>query len=51
MKVLVLGSGVIGTSIAYYLARAGHEVTVVERQAGPAQETSLSNAREVTHRN
>jgi D-amino-acid dehydrogenase len=31
MKVIVLGSGVIGTSAAYYLARAGHEVTVVDR--------------------
>ena len=48
MKVLVLGSGVIGTSIAYYLARAGHEVTVVERQAGPALETSFANAGEVS---
>ncbi|MBK9133219.1 MAG: D-amino acid dehydrogenase [Betaproteobacteria bacterium] len=48
MKVLVLGSGVIGTSIAYYLARAGHEVTVVDRQAGPALETSFANAGEVS---
>ena len=36
MKVLVLGAGVIGTTTAYYLARAGHEVTVVDRQPGPA---------------
>lgn len=36
MHVLVLGSGVIGTTIAYYLARAGHQVTVVDRQPGPA---------------
>ena len=48
MKVLVLGSGVIGTSIAWYLAGAGHEVTVVERQAGPALETSHANAGEVS---
>jgi D-amino-acid dehydrogenase len=48
MKVLVLGSGVIGTSVAYYLARAGHEVTVVERQSGPALETSFANAGEVS---
>jgi D-amino-acid dehydrogenase len=48
MKVLVLGSGVVGTSIAYYLARAGHEVTVVERQPGPALETSFANAGEVS---
>ena len=36
MKVLVLGSGVIGTSVAYYLARDGHEVQVLDRQPGPA---------------
>ena len=48
MKVLVLGSGVIGTSVAYYLARAGHEVEVVDRQRGPALETSFANAGEVS---
>ncbi len=48
MKVLVLGSGVIGTSIAYYLAKSGHEVDVVDRQSGPALETSFGNAGEVS---
>lgn len=48
MRVAVLGSGVIGTTIAYYLARDGHEVTVVERQPGPALETSFANAGEVS---
>ena len=48
MKVLVLGSGVIGTSVAYYLARAGHQVEVVDRQEGPALETSFGNAGEVS---
>ena len=48
MQVLVLGSGVIGVSMAYYLARAGHEVTVVDRQAAPAMETSFANAGEVS---
>lgn len=48
MKVLVLGSGVIGVSVAYYLARDGHEVTVVDRQAAPAMETSFANAGEVS---
>ncbi len=48
MRVLVLGSGVIGTSVAYYLARAGHEVEVVDRQSGPALETSFANAGEVS---
>ena len=48
MKVLVLGGGVIGVSTAYYLARAGHEVEVVDRQPGPALETSYANAGEVS---
>jgi len=48
MKVLVLGSGVIGTAVAYYLAKAGHEVEVVDRQSGPALETSYANAGEVS---
>ncbi len=48
MKVVILGSGVIGVSTAYYLARAGHEVTVIDRQPGPALETSFANAGEVS---
>ena len=32
MKVIVLGSGVIGTTPAYYLAKSGAEVTVLDRQ-------------------
>jgi D-amino-acid dehydrogenase len=48
MKVLVLGGGVIGCSAAYELAGDGHEVTLVERQPGPALETSHANAGEVS---
>ncbi|RRS06384.1 D-amino acid dehydrogenase [Aquabacterium soli] len=48
MKIIVLGSGVIGTTTAYYLARAGHEVSVVDRQPGPAQETSFANAGQIS---
>jgi len=48
VKVIILGSGVIGVTTAYYLARAGHEVVVVDRQAEPAQETSFANAGEVS---
>ena len=48
MKVLVLGSGVIGVSAAYQLALAGHEVIVVDRQPAPALETSFANAGEVS---
>ncbi|MDB5943607.1 MAG: D-amino-acid dehydrogenase, partial [Ramlibacter sp.] len=48
MKVLVLGAGVIGTTASWYLAKAGHEVTVLERQPGPGLETSFANAGEVS---
>ena len=48
MRILVLGSGVIGTTSAYYLARAGHQVTVIDRQKGPGLETSYANAGEVS---
>ncbi|ALM52286.1 D-amino acid dehydrogenase small subunit [Halomonas huangheensis] len=48
MKVLVLGSGVVGVTSAYYLARQGHEVTVVDRQPSPAMETSYGNAGQVS---
>lgn len=48
MKVIVLGGGVIGVSSAYYLARLGAQVTVLDRQDGPAQETSFANAGQVS---
>jgi D-amino-acid dehydrogenase len=48
MKVLVLGAGIIGVTSAYQLAKAGHEVTVIDRQPGPALETSFANAGEVS---
>ncbi len=44
MRIIVLGAGVVGVATAYCLARDGHEVTVVDRQPGPARETSFSNA-------
>lgn len=48
MRVLILGSGVVGVTSAYYLARQGHEVTVIDRQAAPAMETSYGNAGQVS---
>ena len=48
MRVLIVGSGVIGVTSAWYLARAGHDVTVLDRQPGPALETSYANAGEVS---
>ena len=43
MKTIVLGSGIIGTTTAYFLAKAGHEVHVVDRQPEAAMETSFAN--------
>lgn len=48
MKVLVLGGGVIGVTTAYYLAKAGHEVEVIERRSGPGAETSYANAGQIS---
>lgn len=44
MKVLILGGGVAGVSTAWYLAKSGHDVTVVERSNSVADETSFANA-------
>jgi D-amino-acid dehydrogenase len=48
MRVVILGSGVVGVTSAYYLARAGHEVTVVDRETGPALDTSFANAGQIS---
>ena len=44
MKTIVMGGGVIGVAAAYYLARDGHEVTVIERQSSAGCETTYANA-------
>ncbi|OSP56575.1 D-amino acid dehydrogenase [Pseudoruegeria sp. SK021] len=49
MKVIVMGAGVIGVTTAYYLARQGAEVTVLDRQKGPGLETSYANAGELSY--
>lgn len=48
MNILVLGSGVIGTTSAWFLAQAGHAVTVVDRQPGPGLETSFANGGQIS---
>ena len=48
MKVIVLGAGIIGVSTAYYLARAGHEVVVLDRQPAPGLETSFANGGQIS---
>lgn len=48
MKIVIMGAGVIGVTSAWYLRQAGHEVTVIDRQPGPALETSFANAGEIS---
>lgn len=48
MHIIVVGSGVIGTTTAYYLAKQGHSVTVVDRQREAGIETSFSNAGQIS---
>lgn len=48
MQVIVLGSGIIGTASAWFLKKAGHDVSVIERQPGVAQETSFANGGQIS---
>jgi D-amino-acid dehydrogenase len=48
MKVAVLGGGIIGISSAWWLNQAGHDVVVIDRCTGPAQETSLANGAQIS---
>ena len=48
MRVLVLGAGVVGTASAWYLARAGHQVTVIDRQPVAGNETSFANGGQIS---
>ena len=48
MKVIVLGAGIVGTASAWFLQKAGHDVTVLERQPGAAQETSFANGCQIS---
>jgi D-amino-acid dehydrogenase len=48
MRVIVLGAGVVGTAAAWYLNRAGHEVTVIDRQPGAGLETSFANGGQIS---
>lgn len=48
MKVIVLGAGVVGTTSAWFLAQAGHEVTVIDRQPGAGLETSFANGGQIS---
>lgn len=49
MRILIVGAGVIGLSSAYYLSRAGYDVTVVDRHADVASETSFGNGGQLSY--
>ncbi|NAX47374.1 FAD-dependent oxidoreductase [Photobacterium halotolerans] len=49
MEVIVLGSGVVGLTSAWYLAQNGHQVTVIDRQSRSAEETSFANAGQISY--
>jgi len=48
MQVIVLGAGLLGTTSAYFLRKLGHDVTIVDRQAAPAAETSFANGGQIS---
>ncbi|MDZ4076889.1 D-amino acid dehydrogenase [Hydrocarboniphaga sp.] len=48
MKIIVMGAGVLGVTSAWYLSKAGHEVVVLDRNAGPARETSFGNGGQIS---
>jgi D-amino-acid dehydrogenase len=48
MKVAVLGAGVVGVAAAWYLRKAGHDVQVIDRRAGPGLETSFANGGQIS---
>ncbi|MDP2108401.1 MAG: FAD-dependent oxidoreductase, partial [Rhodocyclaceae bacterium] len=48
MRIIVLGAGLTGVTSAWFLAEDGHEVTVIERQPGPALETSFANGGQIS---
>ena len=49
MRVVILGAGVVGVATAWHCLRAGHAVTVVERQPGAGLETSFANAGQLSY--
>lgn len=49
MKICILGAGVIGVLSAYFLSKAGHDVTVIDRQSEPARETSYANGGQLSY--
>jgi D-amino-acid dehydrogenase len=44
VRVVVIGAGVVGVTTAYYLSKAGHQVTVIEKEHEAATLASGGNA-------
>ena len=49
MKVCVIGAGVIGVTSAYFLARQGHDVVLVDSRARPATVSSYANGGQLSY--
>ncbi len=49
MQIAVLGAGVVGVTTAYYLAEAGHDVTIVDRETEIARSCSLGNGAQLSY--
>ncbi len=49
MKISILGAGFIGVTTAYFLAKEGHQVSLIERHNGPAEECSYSNGAQLSY--
>src|SRR5260221_1821740 len=48
MKILVLGAGVVGVTSAWYLSKAGHDVTLIDRRPASGMETSFANGGQIS---
>ena len=48
MHVIILGAGLSGVTTAWYLSRAGFQVSLVDRQPGAGLETSFANGGQIS---
>jgi D-amino-acid dehydrogenase len=51
MKATVVGAGITGITTAYFLARAGYSVTIIDREPYPAMVTSYANGGQISASN
>ncbi|MDC1312026.1 D-amino acid dehydrogenase [Burkholderiales bacterium] len=48
MRVLVIGAGVVGVASAWFLAKRGHEVQVIDQEPGSGLVTSYANGGQIS---